>query len=199
MPHSVHGLTREPAVAAAETVAWVLDEDAPLPDTAQDIEDLVHRLRGHVLRLGAAVPAGSPVLKQAQQLSATPLPDGYMPSRVYLVHLAEATQELIETARRSAQAGPSASVKGRWKTPSRNAVRIAVFVLVLVLVLVTLVITASAPQDAAAQTTSDGAALIALIVSAMEFLIALGQRPSQPSSPDSAEGGQPSADEPSKP
>ncbi|MFC9543077.1 DUF6415 family natural product biosynthesis protein [Streptomyces sp. NPDC056956] len=184
-------------MAAAETVAWVLDEDAPLPDTAQDIEDLVHRLRGHVLRLGAAVPAGSPVLKQAQQLSATPLPDGYMPSRVYLVHLAEATQELIETARRSAQAGPSASVKGRWKTPSRNAVRVAVFVLVLVLV--TLVITASAPQDAAAQTTSDGAALIALIVSAMAFLIALGQRPSQPSSPDSAEGGQLSADEPSKP
>ena len=195
MPHSVHGLTREPAAAAAETVARVLDKDAPLPDTAQDIDDLVHRLRGHVLRLGAAVPAGSPVLKQAQQLSATPFPDGYMPSRVYLVHLAEATQELIETARRSTQAGPSASMKGRWITPSRNAVRVAVFALVLV----TLVIAASAPQDAAARTTSDGAALIALIVSAMAFLIALGQRPSQPSSPDSAAGGQPPADEPSKP
>jgi hypothetical protein len=96
------GGRREESVAAGETVALVLDEDAPPPDTAQDIEDLVHRLRGHILQLGAVVPVDSSVLKEAQQASALPLPDDYMPSRVYLVHLARATQRLIETARREA-------------------------------------------------------------------------------------------------
>lgn len=183
--HSARGMTCDPAAAAAATVALVLDEDAPLPDTAQDIEDLVHRLRGHVPQLGAAVPSGSPLLRKALQMSATPLPDGYLASRVHLVHLAEATQSLTETARRSTQAGPRASAKGRWKRPSRNAVRIAMFVLVLV----TLVIAASVPQAPAARMTTGGAVLIALIVSAMAFLIVLGQRSSHPSSPDSAGDG----------
>ncbi|GAA4802987.1 DUF6415 family natural product biosynthesis protein [Streptomyces ziwulingensis] len=142
----VCGRTSELAAAASETAARVLGEDAPLPGTRQDVEDLVCRLRGHIMQLGAAVAAGSPVLDQAQRMSVAPIPDGYVPSRVFLVRLAEVVQSLVELSRRSPPTGPSPSLKGAWRNSSRNAVRIAVFVLALV----TLVIAASVPQDSSA-------------------------------------------------
>ncbi|MFB6940765.1 hypothetical protein ACFWGL_08260 [Streptomyces sp. NPDC060286] len=41
-------LQRDQAVAAAETVALLLDEDSPLPESASDVEELARRLRGHI-------------------------------------------------------------------------------------------------------------------------------------------------------
>jgi hypothetical protein len=120
-------------------VALILDEDSPLPETEQDVLDLVMRLRGHVHRLGAAVPTDKPALVTARRLSACPLPDGYLASRVHLRQLALAVRELIATARQSGHEASSGWFS--WR-PGRNAARAAVFVTALTI----LVIAASVPR-----------------------------------------------------
>ncbi|MYR62081.1 hypothetical protein GTY54_39735 [Streptomyces sp. SID625] len=114
---------RDQASAAAETVALVLDEDSPLPETPGDVEELVGRLRGHVLRLGVLLPRDVPAVAHAQHLASLPLPDGYVPSRRHLVRLAEATRDVI--AALTAVDRPSGhSTRGRHlRAPSRNTVR----------------------------------------------------------------------------
>ncbi|MGW1614589.1 DUF6415 family natural product biosynthesis protein [Streptomyces sp. NPDC002285] len=62
---------RNQAVAAAETVALVLDEDSPLPETTADVEDLARHLRGHINQLGVMVPKEEPALRRAQHDPAT--------------------------------------------------------------------------------------------------------------------------------
>ncbi|MET8577274.1 DUF6415 family natural product biosynthesis protein [Streptomyces sp. NPDC005012] len=110
-----------------------------MPETEQDVLDLVMRLRGHVHRLGAAVPTDEPALGTARRLSARPLPDGYVASRVHLRQLALAVRELIATARQSEHgASPGWSP---WR-PGRNIARAAVFVTALVV----LVVAASVPR-----------------------------------------------------
>lgn len=52
------GPQRNQAVAAAETVALVLDEDSPLPESAADVEELARRLRGHFSQLGVMASPG---------------------------------------------------------------------------------------------------------------------------------------------
>ncbi|MFD8727674.1 DUF5999 family protein [Streptomyces sp. NPDC059611] len=47
---------RSVAAATAETLAMVLTDDAPVPDSDQDIHDLMLRLRGHLMQLGALAP-----------------------------------------------------------------------------------------------------------------------------------------------
>lgn len=134
---------RDAAAAAAETVALVLAEDSPLPDSPGDVENLATRLRGHISRLGVSFPIDEPVLVRARQLGSAPLPDGYMPSRVHLVRLAEATQELadaFEGLTADQHAGQSA--KERRGRPSRNTLRVLVFAIALI----TLVIAASLPR-----------------------------------------------------
>ncbi|MGA5799304.1 DUF6415 family natural product biosynthesis protein [Streptomyces cellulosae] len=133
---------RDQAMATAETVALVLDEESPLPETAADVEDLARRLRGHIHRLGVTVPKETPVLRHAQQLGSAGVPDGYVPSRVYLVQLAKVTQELAATAEtcgsdRATQQGE----RRRW-TPRINVLRGAVFALALAC----LVLAASVPR-----------------------------------------------------
>ncbi|MFJ4695547.1 DUF6415 family natural product biosynthesis protein [Streptomyces sp. NPDC088766] len=133
---------RNQAVAATETVALVLDEESPLPETAADVEDLARRLRGHINRLGVMVPKETPVLRHAQQLGSAGVPDSYVPSRVYLVQLAKATQELTATVEtcgsdRAKQQGE----RPRW-TPRINVLRGAVFALALAC----LVLAASVPR-----------------------------------------------------
>ncbi|WP_189298865.1 DUF6415 family natural product biosynthesis protein [Streptomyces albospinus] len=114
-------------MAAAETVALVLDEDSPLPQTASDIEDLARRLRGHIRQLGVLAPKEEWALHHAQQLSSAGVPAGYMPSRVHLVQLAEATQELVATVE-TRGAGHAMQQRGRrWWMPRINIVRGAVF------------------------------------------------------------------------
>ncbi|MGW9170913.1 DUF6415 family natural product biosynthesis protein [Streptomyces decoyicus] len=121
------GLRRNQAVAAAETVALVLDEDSPLPESAADVEDLARRLRGHVGQLGFLAAPGEPSLLRAQQLASDRVPEGYMPSRVYLVRLAEVTRELVATVR-SDGVGPALPPRRRrWRKLQINVLCGAVF------------------------------------------------------------------------
>ncbi|MFD7136996.1 DUF6415 family natural product biosynthesis protein [Streptomyces sp. NPDC059894] len=122
---------RNQVVAAAETVALVLGEDSPLPESAADVEDLVRLLRGHVAQLGARTTPDSPTLLRAQQLCSESVPEGFMPSRVYLVKLAEATQELVGHVERSGT-GPMRPKRGQlWRKPRINVLRGAVFAVAL--------------------------------------------------------------------
>ncbi|MFE2518341.1 DUF6415 family natural product biosynthesis protein [Streptomyces mirabilis] len=122
---------RDHVVAASETVTLVLGDDSPLPESASDVEDLVRRLHGHVAQLGARTASGTPVLLRAQRLCSDSVPEGYMPSRVYLVQLAEATQELVAYVER---VGPGAMLprrRRRWRKPRINVLRGAVFAVAL--------------------------------------------------------------------
>nr|WP_239085441.1 hypothetical protein [Streptomyces halstedii] len=101
-----------------------MDPDSCLPETARDVEDLTIRLRGHVLELGATLSAGDPVLVAAQKLSLMPLPEGYLPSRVHLVQLAEATACLVRAVRNSGTVRPA---RKRPLLPRRDVVRLIVF------------------------------------------------------------------------
>ncbi|MFD7537537.1 DUF6415 family natural product biosynthesis protein [Streptomyces sp. NPDC059819] len=83
--------------AAAETVLLVVGEDSPLPETPEDIADLVLLLRGHVMKLGPLVPAG-PALAKARALCDTDFDTRWLPSRRYLRKLALATRDLIGAA-----------------------------------------------------------------------------------------------------
>ncbi|MFE1071261.1 DUF6415 family natural product biosynthesis protein [Streptomyces sp. NPDC058783] len=125
------GAGRDQAVSATETVALVLGEDSPVPETAADVEDLVLRLRGHVNQLGTLMPSQEPALLRAQQLCSVGLPEGYLPSRVHLVRLAEATQELIAKIRLD-DVGASRPARrlARW-TPQISVLRGAVFAVAL--------------------------------------------------------------------
>jgi Family of unknown function (DUF6415) len=133
---------RNLAVAAAETVALVLDEDSPLPETTADVEDLARRLRGHINRLGVMVPKKEPALRRAQQLGSAAVPDGYMPSRVHLVKLAEAAQELVATAEAHGTGRGMRQRARRWWTPSINLLRGTVFAVAFAC----LVLAASVPR-----------------------------------------------------
>ncbi|WP_242435742.1 DUF6415 family natural product biosynthesis protein [Streptomyces sp. Root369] len=122
---------RDHAVAASETVTLVLGEDSPLPECAADVEDLVRLLRGHVAQLGARTTPGIPAVLRAQRLCSDSIPEGYMPSRVYLVKLAEATRELMAHVERGGP-GPIRSKRGRrWRKPQINVLRGAVFAVAL--------------------------------------------------------------------
>ncbi|WP_327411262.1 DUF6415 family natural product biosynthesis protein (plasmid) [Streptomyces sp. NBC_01281] len=90
--------------AAAETIALVLGEDSPLPDSRRAVVDLVQRLRGHLMELGALAASG-PAVDQAHAISSADLPDGYVPSRVYLRRLALAMNDVL--AELPAVSGPS--------------------------------------------------------------------------------------------
>lgn len=87
-------------VAMQETVSLVLDEAAPVPETDQDVRDLVLRLRGHLAQVGPAVDSPvrplAEVLDEARALAADELPEGFMPSRVYLRALALRARAVVE-------------------------------------------------------------------------------------------------------
>ncbi|MEU4258428.1 DUF6415 family natural product biosynthesis protein [Streptomyces fradiae] len=122
---------RDRTVAAAETVALVLDEASPLPENAGDVEELARRLRGHISQLGAVVPPETSALRSAQQLASEGVPDGYMPSRVYLVKLAEATQALVAEVQAHGVKSVQTARRRRWWKPQINALRGAVFAVAL--------------------------------------------------------------------
>ncbi|WP_251075224.1 DUF6415 family natural product biosynthesis protein [Streptomyces sp. ISL-12] len=120
----------------------VLGQGAPLPDSAADVEDLVLRLRGHVSQLATLTPSQEPALLRAQLLCSGGLPEGYMPSRVHLVRLAEATQELLAAVRTYGAVPGKPSRQRRWRKPPINVLRGSVFVLALAC----LVLAASVPR-----------------------------------------------------
>ncbi|MFJ8752194.1 DUF5999 family protein [Streptomyces sp. NPDC102441] len=92
---------RSTVTSARETLALVLDEDSPIPEGDQDIDDLVLRLRGHLMQLGPAVHVhGIPrqaesALRTAQSLADIDVPARYMQARVHLRKLATAVKALI--------------------------------------------------------------------------------------------------------
>ncbi|MFD6464858.1 DUF6415 family natural product biosynthesis protein [Streptomyces goshikiensis] len=138
------GPSHDIAAAANETVVLVLGEKSPLPETEQDVVDLVRRLRGHVMRLSTVVLPG-PALDHARETSGGDLPDGYVPSRVYLRQLAEATQDLVRAANSPPQCGKRRALgPGRWRVrrPSRNALRGMVFAVAVAI----LIIASSVPR-----------------------------------------------------
>ncbi|MEU4986487.1 DUF6415 family natural product biosynthesis protein [Streptomyces anthocyanicus] len=125
------GARRDQAVSATETVTLVLGEGSPVPETAADVEDLVLRLRGHVNQLGTLVPSKEPTLLRAQQLCSNGLPEGYLPSRVRLVKLAEAPQELIAKIRLEDVEARRPARIWAWRKPQINVLRGAVFAVAL--------------------------------------------------------------------
>ncbi|MCZ4603345.1 DUF6415 family natural product biosynthesis protein [Streptomyces sp. Lzd4kr] len=126
------GPRRDRAVTAAEeTVALVLAEESPLPESAGDVEELARRLRGHISQLAAVSPSGASASRCAQQLASEGVPDGFMPSRVHLVRLAEATQELIVAVRSHNLAVRQTTLARRWRRPRTNAARGVVFAIAL--------------------------------------------------------------------
>ncbi|MCT7350984.1 DUF6415 family natural product biosynthesis protein [Streptomyces sp. 15-116A] len=122
---------RDHVVAASETVTLVLGEDSPLPESAADVEDLVRLLRGHIAQLGARTAPHVPALLRAQRLCSDRIPEGYVSSRVHLVRLAKATQELTAYVERGGP-GPNSKEGGRrWPRPTLNVLRGTVFALAL--------------------------------------------------------------------
>ncbi len=136
------GPDHDRSMAAAETVALVLDEESPLPESAADVEELACRLRGHVSQLGLVVPPEAPVLRRAQQLASAGIPEGYMPSRIHLVRLAEAIQDLIAAVQAHDVAPAKPVQRRRWWKPPINVLRGAIFALALACV----VLAASVPR-----------------------------------------------------
>ncbi|MFB7929684.1 DUF6415 family natural product biosynthesis protein [Streptomyces sp. NPDC056039] len=133
---------RDHTVAASETVTLVLGEDSPLPESAAEVEDLVRLLRGHVAQLGARTAPGIPALLRAQRLCSDSVPEGYVPSRVYMVRLAEATKELMAHVERGGPGSISVEGRRRWRKPTVNVLRGAVFAFALAC----LVFAASVPR-----------------------------------------------------
>ncbi|MFG2153210.1 DUF6415 family natural product biosynthesis protein [[Kitasatospora] papulosa] len=133
---------RDQAVAATETVALLLGEESPLPESASDVEELARRLRGHISQLGLVVPPGASALRGAQQLASEGVPDGYMPSRVHLVRLAEATQALVATVQARGFVPAKPRRRRRWWKPQLNVLRGSVFTVAFAL----LALAASVPR-----------------------------------------------------
>ncbi|MGQ4456955.1 DUF6415 family natural product biosynthesis protein [[Kitasatospora] papulosa] len=118
---------RDQVVAAAETVALVLDDESPLPQSVSDVDELARRLRGHIGQLGAVAPPGAATLRGAQQLASAGVPAGYLPSRVHLVQLAEATQALVASVQAQGVVPAKPMRRRRWWRPQLNALRGSVF------------------------------------------------------------------------
>ncbi|MEU3159077.1 DUF6415 family natural product biosynthesis protein [Streptomyces griseoincarnatus] len=125
-----------------ETVTLVLGEDSPVPETAADVEDLALRLRGHINQLGTLTSSQEPTLLRAQRLCSDGLPEGYVPSRVHLVKLAEATQELVAKVQQDDIGATPPARRRAWRKPQPNVLRGAV----LAVALVCLVCAASVPR-----------------------------------------------------
>ncbi|NEB88911.1 hypothetical protein G3I43_32815 [Streptomyces anulatus] len=129
-------------MAAAETVALVLAEDSPLPQSIGDVEELAQRLRGHISQLGTVVPPGGFALHRAQQIASVSVPDGHLPGKVHLVMLAEATQSLITTAQVHGAAPTKPMRRCRRWWPQLNVLRGSVFAVAIIC----LVLAALAPR-----------------------------------------------------
>ncbi|MFF8481868.1 DUF6415 family natural product biosynthesis protein [Streptomyces antibioticus] len=136
------GSPRHRAVAAAETVALVLGPESPLPESADDVEELAWLLRGHIGQLGALVTPEASALHSAQKLASEAVPGGYMPSRVHLVRLAEATRDLIAAVEAHDMASVKPTMRPRWRKPRINVLRAVVFVVAFACV----ILAASVPR-----------------------------------------------------
>ncbi|WP_434099944.1 DUF5999 family protein [Streptomyces viridosporus] len=119
-PNHTPNSPRSSVASATETISLVLDEDAPLLDGERDIDDLVLRLRGHLMELGYAAPGRCPAIEKAlaaaRRLADTNVPAEYVAARVHLRHLAEAVKTVIS------ELAAAGLVCGHWpECPPANA------------------------------------------------------------------------------
>ena len=102
-PASSPSVTPRSVIAAAEeTLSMVLSDGAPTPETDQDIHDLILRLRGHLMQLGAMAPdrsrAVAEVIKMARQREAE-VPDSCARALMPLAKFATAVRTVLWTLR----------------------------------------------------------------------------------------------------
>ncbi|MFE7331574.1 DUF6415 family natural product biosynthesis protein [Streptomyces sp. NPDC057565] len=85
---------------AGETIGLVIDDEAPVPKRQQDVEDLLLRLRGHLMELGAEGPRTGPwtqALVAVRELAAqAPPTDDFLQSRVHLRRLALQLKSVLD-------------------------------------------------------------------------------------------------------
>lgn len=92
--------SRSIVAATRETLALVLDENAPLLDTDRDVDDLILRLRGHLMELGHAAlgrprPELDAALAAARRLADADVPTQYLDVRKHLRTLTTAVATVI--------------------------------------------------------------------------------------------------------
>ncbi|MGW4101734.1 DUF5999 family protein [Streptomyces sp. NPDC004976] len=92
--------SRSIVAAARETLALVLDENAPLLDNDRDVDDVILRLRGHLMELGhAALGLPSPeldaALDAARKVAEADVPTQYLEARKHLRTLATAVATVL--------------------------------------------------------------------------------------------------------
>jgi hypothetical protein len=92
-------VVRSAVACAAETIALVLDEAAPVLETRRDVQDLLLRLRGYLMQLAAQGPRTGPwaqALDRARRLAEqAPPADDFLQSRVHLRQLALQLQTVL--------------------------------------------------------------------------------------------------------
>lgn len=100
-PRTAASSSRSIVAPVQETLAVVLDEDISIPDSDQDIHDLILRLRGHLIQLGPSVPvsptssSSAQALDLARRLALADMPADCMPARVRLRTLAFTVQAVL--------------------------------------------------------------------------------------------------------
>lgn len=92
--------SRSVVAAARETLALVLDENAPLLDGDRDVNDVILRLRGHLMELGHAAlgrpgPALETALAAARKVADADVPTQYLDARIHLRTLTTAVATVI--------------------------------------------------------------------------------------------------------
>ncbi|MFF3359109.1 DUF6415 family natural product biosynthesis protein [Streptomyces sp. NPDC002917] len=91
---------RSVVAAAEETLSMVLSDGALTPETDQDVHDLMLRLRGHLMQLGAMAPGRSravaEVMKMARQREAE-VPDSCARALMPLAKFAVAVRTVLWT------------------------------------------------------------------------------------------------------
>ncbi|WEH37881.1 DUF5999 family protein (plasmid) [Streptomyces sp. AM 4-1-1] len=92
--------SRSIIAATRETLALVLDENAPLLDSDHDIDDVILRLRGHLMELGHASlgrsrPELDAALAAARKSSEADVPTQYLDMRKHLRKLATAVATVV--------------------------------------------------------------------------------------------------------
>ncbi|MFD5079631.1 DUF6415 family natural product biosynthesis protein [Streptomyces sp. NPDC058371] len=112
--------------AAEETVALVLDEEAPVLDCAQDVTDLAMLQRGHLMQLGPLTAVRGTTnnslykaLAEAQRLAEEDASADYMTARVHLRHFAQSVEEVLDQLGSEGPADPSFTSLGPARIPAR--------------------------------------------------------------------------------
>jgi hypothetical protein len=91
---------RSAVACAGETIALVFDDAAPVPESERDVEDLLLRLRGHLMQLDVEDPRTGPwaeALGAARELAAQAPPvSDFLQSRVHLRQLALKLKSMLD-------------------------------------------------------------------------------------------------------